>query len=139
MRQKMKKTEILAFINENPLCFLATTEGNTPHVRGMRACRADENGIIFYTAKDKAVYQQLINNPKVEICFYNFQNLIQVRVSGKMEIVEDMTLKKEIGTTRPNAKTRVEKEGYDWLAVFRIKNGKASTWSLNTPKTLVDL
>jgi uncharacterized pyridoxamine 5'-phosphate oxidase family protein len=138
----MTKAEILAFINANPLCFLATTEGDTPHVRGMRAFRADENGIVFYTGKDKAVHQQLTKNPKAEICFYEFKNVIQVRVSGRMELIEDLELKKEIGSTRPNVKPRVEKEGYDWLALYRLKNGKASVWSLQTvktSKTLIDL
>ena len=138
----MDKSEILAFINKNTACFLATTEGDTPHVRGMGVCRAYENGIILYTAKHKAVYQQIVKNPKVEICFYDFQNAVQMRVSGRMEIVEDMTLKKEIGTTRPRAIAKVAKEGYDWLAVLRLKNGKASTWSRKAtinPKTLVDL
>jgi pyridoxamine 5'-phosphate oxidase len=138
----MTKAEIIAFINENPLCFLATTEGDTPHVRGMRAFRADENGIILYTAKEKAVYQQLTRNPKAEICFYDFNNVIQVRVSGRMELVQDLELKKEIGSTRPNVKSRVEKEGNDWLVIFRLRNGMASVWSLktiNTPKTLISL
>ena len=138
----MKKAEILAFINENPLCFLATTEGDTPHVRGMRAFRADENGIILYTTTEKAVYQQLIDNPKAEICFYDFKNVIQVRVSGRMELVEDLGLKKEIGSTRPNVKSRVEKEGDDWLVIFRLRNGTASIWSLeaiDTPRTLIRL
>ena len=138
----MNKTEILAFINENPLCFLATTEDDTPHVRGMRAYRADENGIIFYTGKEKAVHQQLSKNPKVEICFYDFKNVIQVRVSGRMELMEDLELKKEIAANRPNVKPRVEKEGYDWMALYRLQNGKATVWTLqtmNTPKNYIDL
>jgi len=138
----MTKSEIMAFINANPLCFLATVEGDTPHVRGMRAYRADKNGIIFYTSKEKAVHQQLSKNPKAEICFYDNKNIVQVRVSGRMELVEDLELKKEIGSVRPNVKSRVEKEGYEWLAVYRLRNGKASVWSLqaiNNPKTLIDL
>ena len=108
----------------------------------MRAYRADENGIIFYTAQEKAVHQQLTRNPKAEICFYDFKNVIQVRVSGRIEFVEDLELKKEIASQRPNVKPRVEKEGYDWLAIFRLKNGKATTWSLQdmgAPKTFIDL
>jgi uncharacterized pyridoxamine 5'-phosphate oxidase family protein len=138
----MTKSEILEFINANPLCFMATTEGDTPHVRGMRAYRADYDGIIFYTSKDKALHQQLMQNPKAEVCFYDFQNIVQVRASGKMELIEDLELKKEIGSTRPNAKTRVEKEGYDWIAVYQLKNVRISVWSqktINTPKILIDL
>jgi uncharacterized pyridoxamine 5'-phosphate oxidase family protein len=138
----MTKSEILEFMNTNPLCFMATTEGDTPHVRGVRAHRADDSGIIFYTSKDKALHQQLVQNPKAEICFYDYQNVVQVRASGKMELVEDLELKKEIGSIRPSAKARVEKEGYDWMAVYRLRNARVSIWSLktiNTPKTLIDL
>jgi len=45
----MNKSEILGFLNANPLCHLATVEGNKPHVRGMMLYRADENGLIFHT------------------------------------------------------------------------------------------
>jgi pyridoxamine 5'-phosphate oxidase len=138
----MTKNEILEFINANPLCFMATTDGDTPHVRGMRAHKADNNGIIFYTSKDKALYQQLNHNSKVEICFYDHQNVVQVRVNGKLELIEDSELKKEIASIRPNAKAIVENKGFDWLAVYRLKNATISIWSLkpsNTPQEIIDL
>jgi pyridoxamine 5'-phosphate oxidase len=138
----MTKDEIIEFINTNPLCFMATTEGDTPHVRGMRAHRADNNGIIFYTSKDKALYQQLLQNPKAEICFYDYQKSVQVRASGKMELLSDLELKKEIGFKRPIVKVRVEKEGYDWMAVYQLKNTKISIWSIKDStqaKVLIDL
>ena len=63
----MTRKEILAFVNENPVFFLATAQGNAPFVRGMMIFRADESGIYFCTAKHKDVYKQLEANPAAEL------------------------------------------------------------------------
>jgi uncharacterized pyridoxamine 5'-phosphate oxidase family protein len=129
----MNKNEIFAFLNANPVFHLATIEESKPHVRGMYMYRVDENGIIFHTGKVKDLHQQLTANPHVELSFNNgkFDNLIQVRVSGAVELVEDMDLKQEIVKKRPFLKPWVERDGYDLLAVYRLKNGRAVTWSMN--------
>lgn len=140
----MDQNEIFALINENQACHLATAEDDVPHVRGILVYRADENGIIFHTGKFKDLYRQLCANPQVEFCFTNndMQNLIQVRVNGRVEAVENLELKKEIVAERDFLKPWVEKEGYDGLAVFRLKNGRVTVWTMATnfaPKTWVDL
>ena len=138
----MTKSEILAFLNENHLCFLATVEGNKPHVRGMDMFRGDENGLVFYTDKQKDVYKQIAKNPEVEICYPDAQKETTVRVSGKMEILDDLEIKKEIVSKRPFLKPVAEQAGYDFMGVFRLKNGKATVWSMQdmaAPKTFVDL
>jgi uncharacterized pyridoxamine 5'-phosphate oxidase family protein len=134
----MDKKEILAFIAENPMGYLGTVEGNAARVRGMETFRADEKGLIFYTGKVKDVFKQVAKNPEVEVCY--FAKGTQVRVRGKIEIVEDLALKKEIVEKRPFLKPEYEK-GYDGLAVFRLK-GKATTWSMQNmaaPKTFINL
>jgi uncharacterized pyridoxamine 5'-phosphate oxidase family protein len=71
-----------------------------------------------------------------------FDNLIQVRVSGAVELVEDLELKKEIVQNRPFLKPLVEQNGYDPLAVYCLKNGKATVWTFMTnlaPKEFVEL
>jgi pyridoxamine 5'-phosphate oxidase len=92
----MNKTEIMAFVKATPICFLATTEGNKPHVRALGLYRADENGIILQSDKRKDLHKQLVKNPAAEICFCDLKNFVEVRVSGRIEIVEDLALKKEI-------------------------------------------
>ena len=136
----MDKKEILAFIKENPMGNLATAEGSTPHVRGMETYRADENGLIFYTSSTKDVSKQLNANPAVEVCYVS--KGMQVRVSGQVELVKDMDLIKEIVEARPFLKPMVEQHGYDYMAVYCLKNGKATTWSMQdmaAPKTFIDL
>jgi pyridoxamine 5'-phosphate oxidase len=135
----MNKTEILAFIRKNPMGNVATVEGNKPHVRGMETFRADEKGLIFYTDKTKDVYKQIVKNPEVEVSYV--AEGTQVRISGRMEILEDQTLKNEIVAARLFLKPIHESSGYKNLGVMRLAKGKATVWSMQTiaePKTFID-
>jgi len=137
----MNKSEILAFLNANPTCYMATLEGNEPRVRAMGMVSAGEDGVIIQTGVYKDIYKQLSANPNVELCFFNAKDGVQVRVSGAVELVEDMKLKEEIVVQRPFLKPIVEKEGYGAIVVYRLK-GKATVWSFATnlePKTYVRL
>lgn len=137
----MNKSEILAFLNANPTCYLATVEGNKPRVRAMGMVKAEENGIIIETGTFKDVYKQMLANPNVELCFFNAKDGIQIRVSGAVEPVDDIELKKEIVVQRPFLKQRVEEGGYEAMGVFRLK-GVAYVWTFQTgfgPKTYVQL
>lgn len=140
----MNKSEILGFLNINPAFHLATVEGHKPHVRGMLMYKADENGIIFHTGKMKDLHRQLTENPHVEMCFNNgnFENLIQVRVSGTVELIEDLELKKEIVQKREFLKAWVDQVGYEPLAVYQMRKCVATVWSMETnlaPKEFVEL
>lgn len=138
----MTGAEILAFINRNQFCFLATTEAGEPRVRGMAFYRANENGIVFHTGTTKDLYRQILANPAVEICFFSPQENIQVRVRGTAGILDDGELKREIVENRPWMKPWIEANGYDWLGVFRVSGCIASAWTFATnlePKTWVKL
>jgi uncharacterized pyridoxamine 5'-phosphate oxidase family protein len=140
----MNKNEIFGFLNNNPVFHLATVEGNKPHVRGLLLYRADESGLLFHTGKMKDLYRQLTANPHVEMCFSNgnFQDLIQIRVSGAVELVEDMEVKKEIVQKREFLKPWVERDGYGTLAVYRMRKGAATIWTMKTnfaPKEFIEL
>jgi uncharacterized pyridoxamine 5'-phosphate oxidase family protein len=134
----MDKNEILQFISENPIGYVATVEGKSARVRGMDTFRADENGLIFYTSKMKNVFQQIADNPNVEVCY--FAKGVQVWVRGKMEIVEDDALKAEIVNKRPFLQGAYE-NSYEGMGVCRLK-GRATTWTMadmTAPTTFIDL
>lgn len=140
----MNKNEILDFLNANPVFHLATVEGNKPHVRGLLLYRADESGIVFHTGTTKDLHRQLTANPNVEMSFNNgkIQDLIQIRVSGKVELVDDLELKKEIVRKRDFMKPWIERDGYGLLAVYRMKKGIATVWTMQNnfaPKEFVEL
>ena len=128
----MNKLEIMEFMNACGTCFLATVERDQPRLRGMMPYRIDENGIIFHTGKMKDIYKQLAKNAKVELCFFDPQKKIQVRVSGTAELLEDLDLKKEIVKKRDFLKPWVEKTGYEPISVFRIKDCVATVWTFET-------
>ena len=128
----MNEKEIYALMNANPVFHLATTEGDQPRVRGMLLFRADENGLIFHTASTKDVYVQIMNNPKVEMCFSG--NGTQVRVTGVLEHVEDNELKEEIFNhpSRKFLQAWKEKGIDNLLQIFRMKNCETVTWTMET-------
>lgn len=144
----MNKEEIFALMNSNPVFYLATVEDDQPRVRGMLLYRADENGIIFHTGTMKDVYKQIMKNPKVELCFNDFKTGVQLRVSGTLELVDDRSLKDEI-TAHPTRLflKRWKENGamadfYNDLAVFRLGNGIANTWTMErnfAPKENINL
>ena len=138
----MTKEEILEFITQNPVFSLATTEGNQPHVRLIMLYKADENGIIFCTGRDKDVNKQLSKNPAVELCFYNADKGCQIRVEGAVEMVNDLELKMQVVEQFTFLKPWVESEGYEVLIPFCLKNGKAVVWTMETnlqPKQYIQL
>lgn len=140
----MNKNEVFDILNTNPVFHLATIEGNKPRVRGLLLYKADENGIIFHTGKMKDLHKQLTKNPQVEMCFNNgnFENLIQIRVSGSVELIEDLELKKEIVQKREFLKPWIDQMGYEFLAVYKLKKGVATIWTMKTnfaPKEFIEI
>jgi pyridoxamine 5'-phosphate oxidase len=124
----MNRDEILQFLNANPVCHLATMDGNVPRVRGMAIYKADATGIIFQTWNFKSVCKQVSENKRVELCFNGKGT--QVRVAGVVEILNDLDLKKEISEARPFTKPLIAERGWDAVIVFKVVDCEASVWSM---------
>ena len=139
----MTKEEIFEFVMKNPKFNLATTDGSQPHTRMMMICRADEDGILFSTGRDKDVNKQLQANPAVEMCFFCAGDVNrQVRIEGTVEMFDDLELKKMIVEDFPFLKPWIELQGYEVMIPYILKNGKATTWSMTTafePKQYIEL
>jgi len=135
----MTKEEVLEFVTKNPMFSLATSDGNQPHTRMMMICKADENGILFSTGRDKDVNKQLQAN----LCFYDAgDENRQVRIEGTVEMLDDLELKKQILENFPFLKPWIELQGFEVMIPYILKNGKATTWSMTTafePKQYVEL
>ena len=132
----MNKEEILNLIHSNSVGYLATSEGDQPRVRALLMYKADENGIMFHTGTFKDLYEQIVKNPKVELCFNDFKSGVQVRVSGVLEAVESKEIKDEIlnspsrGFLREWVEDGSMSDFYKELAVFNLKNCKVVTWTM---------
>lgn len=126
--------DCIKFANENPVCYVATQDGDQPRVRAFLMWFADENGFYFATLSPKEVSKQLKNNPKVEVCFYNnpeeLQNGRMMRVTGKVEFLDDEELKNKILKERAFLEELAGKPIVPLIEVFRINTGEAHFWTL---------
>ena len=76
------------------------------------------------------------------MCFYSADEGRQVRIEGRTEALNVLKLKKQIVEKFTFLKPWVESEGYEVLAPYRVKNAKATTWTMETnlePKEYVEL
>lgn len=130
----MTLKDCVAFALENPLCFLATTDGDQPHVRTMLMESADETGFTFTTLNFKKLSRQLHQSPKIEICFYNFaENLMyskSMRICGSIEFITEPTAMEEIAETREKV-ARAAGESIDpYVEIFKVTTGDIHFWSV---------
>lgn len=76
---------VCEFLKSAETYFLATIEGDQPHVRPFGTAHIFEGKLYIQTGKAKAVSRQLAANPKCELCA--FKDGAWLRVTG--ELVED--------------------------------------------------
>jgi pyridoxamine 5'-phosphate oxidase len=126
--------ECIKFASENPVCFLATSEGDQPRVRALLMWFANENGFYFATMSPKQVFKQLKSNPKVEICFYNnaadLKDAKMMRITGLVDFLEDEELKNKILQDRAYLADLAGRPLDDITEVFRINRGEAYFWTM---------
>lgn len=135
-------TDIIKFANNNPVCFLATLEGDQPRVRALGFWFADDSGFYFQTGAVKDLYRQLKDNPKTEVCFFRQgpRAGAVLRVSGSVEFLDDEQLKKKVMIERPFLKDFGLSADSPDLVIFRIPHGEAHFWSMETslePKDII--
>jgi uncharacterized pyridoxamine 5'-phosphate oxidase family protein len=134
--------DCIKFANENPICYLATTEGDQPRVRALGFWFADETGFYFQTASIKEIPSQLKNNSKAEACFYHQETSTgtMLRVAGETEFIDDITLKEKAMNDRPFLKHFGLTAQSPDLILFRIPRGEAHFWTMENnlnPKEII--
>jgi len=139
----MTTQDCIAFTNENPICYLATSANNQPHVRALGFWYADKSGFYFQTGAIKEFYTQLKNNPKTEVCFYKHEGMIgrMLRIEGIVEFLNDKSLKEKVINDRPFLKEFGLTANSPDLIIFRIAHGKAHFWTMENnlkPKKIIE-
>jgi len=128
----MTREEILDFTRQHPVFQLATIEGGAPRVRSIMTAINDERGLFFCTGRLKDMNRQLQESPQVELCFYDPQSNVQVRIQGRVEEVVEQGLKEEIVEKFAFLQPMVEQAGWGVLAVYRLAEGTATPWTMET-------
>ena len=131
----MNHQDCIQFANENSLCYVATVDGDQPHVRALLMWFADESGFHFGTMTTKRFYEQLVSNPKVELCFYNNAADMMagrmMRITGTAEILEDEALKARLLTERAFLEDLAGQPLEPVTKIFRVQSGEAHFWTMN--------
>ncbi len=129
----MNLQDCVKFANEHRVCYVATTEGDQPRVRALGMWFADDRGFFFQTEAVKAIYKQLHDNDKIELCFYapgpNIGTMM--RVAGRIEWVDDLALKSRVLEERPFLKALgIQGPEDPLLALFCVSSGEAYFWTM---------
>ena len=130
----MKLEEFITFAKENPVAFLATTDGDQPHVRALLLYFADDTGFYFGTLSPKEMCKQLHKNPKVEICFYNHPadiiNAKQMRLTGEVEFVNDPVLKHRMHEERKFLDNIAGENLEPYNEIIKVSAGDLHFWTM---------
>ena len=123
--------DCIKFITENQVtCTLCTIDGDQPRGRGMVPLWVKEDGIYFTTASSKNLYSQLLTNSNVELCFIMLQPIKHLRITGRVEFVEDIILKNKALDERPFLKALGINTADDPnFILFRVSNGEGHFWT----------
>ena len=114
--------EVLDFLKECKVYYLATIDGDQPRVRPFGTAEIFEGKLYIQTGKSKDVYKQIEKNNKVEICAFNGSSWI--RVCGTLVPDDRVEAKKYMLDQNPDLR-RMYDENDDNTIVLYFKDAKA--------------
>ena len=122
------------FLREAGPFYIATDDSGQPRVRPFGAVIDFEGKVYLCTNKQKAVFKQLIANPRVEICAC-VEGGRWIRITG-VAVVDDRDVAKEaMFEAYPNVR-RMYSDGASLFAPFYLKDAMATVASHGTePET----
>jgi len=115
--------EVHDFLKKCGTYYLATVDSDQPRVRPFGTVNIFENKLYIQTGKKKPVSQQMMDNPKIEICAFNGSEWIRIQAVA----VEDdrVEAKQSMLDTYPNLKSMYSATD-DNTQVLYLKNAVAT-------------
>ena len=111
------------FLKNAGTYYLATVEGDQPRVRPFGTANIFEGKLYIQTGLKKKVAQQLLANPKAEICA--FKGGKWIRIAGKLILDERVEAQKSMLDAHPNLRGMYA-EGDGNTAVFYFQDATAT-------------
>ena len=137
--QEMKQQnmqEVQAFLKECNAFFIATVDGDQPHVRPFGVSEIIDGRLYIMTGKVKDVYKQMAANGKFEICALKPSGSEWIRVSGTLVNDETLSVKEEFLNRNESLKSMYKADD-DNMAVLYITDGTARFCSFSSPERKV--
>ncbi|MBI5418951.1 MAG: pyridoxamine 5'-phosphate oxidase family protein [Deltaproteobacteria bacterium] len=124
----MRYEDVLDFVRENPVCSVATVDGDQPRVRAFLSVLFEDGKIHFTTGATKSVFRQISGNRNVELCYCSRDFSKMLRITGEFEIVDDRGKKQRLIDERDYLK-RFSADDPAFV-LLRLPHGKARFWTL---------
>jgi pyridoxamine 5'-phosphate oxidase len=128
----MLSREIIEFANRNRACWVATCDGEQPHVRGLLLWYADERGFHFHTGSTKSLPGQLRRNPRVEIAFFepSPDGGRMMRVTGRARFLNEADYRDRLLADRPWLADIKRALPEAELVLFVVDEGEVHHWNM---------
>ena len=118
------------FLKKAGTYYLATTDGDQPHVRPFGTADIFEGKLYIQTGLVKPVAKQLLANPKAEICAMTGGKWI--RIEGKLVLDERTEAQKAMLDAYPNLRGMYSENDGN-TAVFYFEDATATISSFTDP------
>lgn len=128
--------EVQAYLKECGAFFIATVDGDQPHVRAFGVSEIINDRLYIMTGKVKDVYKQMTKNGKFEICALKPNGSEWMRVTGTLVNDDDQAVKEEFLNRNEGLKSMYKADD-DNMAVLYITNGTARFCSFAEPERKV--
>ena len=129
--------EVQAYLKECGAFFIATVDGDQPHVRAFGVSEIINDRLYIMTGKVKDVYKQMAANGKFEICALKPSGSEWMRVTGTLVNDDDLAVKEEFLNRNESLKSMYKADD-DNMAVLYITNGTARFCSFSEPEREVN-
>ena len=138
--QEMKEAnmkEVQAYLKECGAFFIATADGDQPHVRAFGVSEIIDGRLYIMTGKVKDVYKQMAKNGKFEICALKKSGSEWMRVTGTLVNDETLSVKEEFLNRNEGLKSMYKADD-DNMAVLYMTNVTARFCSFAGPERKVN-
>ena len=128
--------EILTFLKEIPVHYFATVGlDGKPKVRPFQFMIEEGGKLYFCTNHTKDVYQQIKNQPYVEICTSS-PTFAWIRLSGKAVFSQDLSIKEKVIESSPLVKNLYQSASNPIFEIFYLEEAQAviADFSGNPPR-----
>lgn len=130
--------EVLAFLRDCKVFFVATTEGDLPRVRPFGFVMEHEGKLYFVTGNQKPFFQQIHENPNVEICGLN-EKSEWVRLSGKAVLDSRLEVKQKAFEMEPLLAYVYQTVENPIFECFYLDEAEASFCTMTAPERRIKL
>lgn len=115
--------EAMAFLQKAGTFYLATVDGDQPHVRAMGFVMDCGGRLALCTSNEKKMYRQMVANPKVELCCVDGEGTT-LRITGEVEFITTEATQRQALETMPGLGS-LYAVGDGKFEIFCLKNARA--------------